>query len=232
MGTPLHLDAGSRPRLRASFDAPSAEFYDLPAPYLAKVLNSLVRAGVLTATSGPRGGFRLAKPADEITAAEVLEAVEGRGQLFSCTEIRQRGPVPLTGAACRTPCGIARLMDRAERAWRNELVRDNHRRLGRNVRGRRTRATVEMAHNPGAERGIAPRTAGIVRIREEEHVSRNRRIREAEGRSSPASNLNIEESFVDLPSSKLRLRVLSVGSGPDLVMLHGVSLAAAVWVPC
>ena len=71
-----------------------AEFYDLPAPYLAKVLNSLVRAGVLTATSGPRGGFRLAKPADEITAAEVLEAVEGRGQLFSCTEIRQRGPVP------------------------------------------------------------------------------------------------------------------------------------------
>jgi Iron-dependent Transcriptional regulator len=67
-------------------------------------------------------GFRLAKPATEITAAEVLEAVEGRGQLFSCTEIRQRGPVALTGAACRTPCGIARLMDRAELAWRNELA--------------------------------------------------------------------------------------------------------------
>lgn len=99
-----------------------AEFYDLPAPYLAKVLNSLVRAGVLTATSGPRGGFRLARPAAEITAAEVLEAVEGRGQLFTCTEIRQRGPVPLTGAACRTPCGISQLMDRAERAWRAELA--------------------------------------------------------------------------------------------------------------
>ena len=81
-----------------------------------------MRAGVLTATSGPRGGFRLAKPAEEITAADVLEAVEGRGQLFSCTEIRQRWPVPLTEAACRTPCGIARLMDRAERAWRNELA--------------------------------------------------------------------------------------------------------------
>jgi Rrf2 family protein len=99
-----------------------AEFYDLPAPYLAKVLNSLVRAGVLTATSGPRGGFRLARPATEITAADVVEAVEGRSQLFSCTEIRQRGPVPLTGSACRMPCGIARLMDRAERAWRNELA--------------------------------------------------------------------------------------------------------------
>jgi Rrf2 family protein len=99
-----------------------AEFYDLPAPYLAKVLNSLVRGGVLTATTGPRGGFRLARAADTITAAEVLEAVEGRGQLFSCTEIRQRGPVPVTGAACKTPCGIARLMDRAERAWRSELA--------------------------------------------------------------------------------------------------------------
>jgi Rrf2 family protein len=99
-----------------------AEFYDLPAPYLAKVLNSLVHAGVLTATSGPRGGFRLARPATEITAAEVLEAVEGRGQLFSCTEIRQRGPAPMTASACRLPCGITRLMDRAERAWRAELA--------------------------------------------------------------------------------------------------------------
>src|SRR5580698_3247026 len=102
-----------------------AEFYDLPAPYLAKVLTALVRAGVLTATSGPRGGFRLARPASEITAADVVEAVEGRGQLFSCTEIRQRGPLPLTGAACRIPCGISRLMDRAERAWRAELASTN-----------------------------------------------------------------------------------------------------------
>ncbi len=31
------------------------------------------------------------------------------------------------------------------------------------------------------------------------------------------------------PSAKVRLRVLSVGAGPSLVMLHGVTLAAAVW---
>jgi Rrf2 family protein len=99
-----------------------AEFYDLPAPYLAKVLNSLVRAGLLTATSGPQGGFRLARPAEQITAAEIVEAVEGHGPMFLCTEIRQQGPVPLSEAACRTPCGIARLMDRAERAWLAELA--------------------------------------------------------------------------------------------------------------
>ena len=37
--------------------------------------------------------------------------------------------------------------------------------------------------------------------------------------------------FVDLGSAQVRLRVLSVGAGPPLVMLHGVSLAAAVWAP-
>ena len=62
-------------------------------------------------------------------------------------------------------------------------------------------------------------------------MSVEQRIREAEGALFARSNLNIEESFVDLPSVNLRLRVLTVGSGPDLVMLHGVSLSAAVWVP-
>src|SRR3984957_2266288 len=98
-----------------------AEFYDLPEAYLAKLLKALVRAGLLTAASGPRGGFRLAPPPEEITVADVVEAIEGRGALFHCMEIRQRGPVPLTGAAGRKPCGIAQVMHRAERAWRQEL---------------------------------------------------------------------------------------------------------------
>jgi Rrf2 family protein len=99
-----------------------AEFYGLPEAYLAKLLKALVRAGLLAATTGPRGGFRLAQPPAEITVAQVVEAVEGPGPLFLCTEIRQRGPIPLTAAACRTPCGIAQVMHRAERAWRQELA--------------------------------------------------------------------------------------------------------------
>ena len=35
-----------------------AEHYGLPEPYLAKPLKALVRARILTATSGPSGGFR------------------------------------------------------------------------------------------------------------------------------------------------------------------------------
>ena len=59
----------------------------------------------------------------------------------------------------------------------------------------------------------------------------DQRIREAETRLFARGGHRPEESFVDLASTKVRLRVLSVGTGPSLLMLHGVSLAAAVWAP-
>ncbi|HRP07329.1 MAG TPA: Rrf2 family transcriptional regulator [Gemmatimonadales bacterium] len=45
---------------------------DLPRNYLSKTLGALRRAGVLDASRGPRGGFRLARPASEITLGEVV----------------------------------------------------------------------------------------------------------------------------------------------------------------
>jgi Rrf2 family protein len=45
--------------------------------FLLKVLKSLVSANVLTSIKGPRGGYRLARPAHEITLLEVMEAVDG-----------------------------------------------------------------------------------------------------------------------------------------------------------
>ena len=59
----------------------------------------------------------------------------------------------------------------------------------------------------------------------------DQQIRDAEARLFTRSGLRPEESFVDLSSAQVRLRVLSVGAGPPLLMLHGVSLAAAVWAP-
>jgi len=55
------------------------------------------------------------------------------------------------------------------------------------------------------------------------------RIRKAETALFARHGLRPEESFLDLPSAKVRLRMLSVGTGPALVLLHGVSLAAGVW---
>jgi pimeloyl-ACP methyl ester carboxylesterase len=62
-------------------------------------------------------------------------------------------------------------------------------------------------------------------------MSFEQRIRDAESTLFDRYHVKSDESFVELATSKLRLRVLSVGSGPDLVMLHGVTLAAAIWAP-
>lgn len=99
-----------------------AEFHGLPEPYLAKVLKALTAAGILTAVSGPRGGYRLGSPAGEITVLEIVQATEGTRPVFRCAEIRQRGPVPLPPKKCARPCGIAVIMDRAEQAWRDQLA--------------------------------------------------------------------------------------------------------------
>ena len=86
-----------------------AEHYDLPVAYLAKQLQALVRAGVLTGTTGPRGGFRLARPADQITMLDVVEAVDGATPFYTCNEIRQKGRAAARPENCRQACGLAQV---------------------------------------------------------------------------------------------------------------------------
>jgi len=54
----------------------------IPEGFLLKVLKPLVSARVLMSIKGPHGGYRLARPASDITVLEVVEAVDGpiRGQ--------------------------------------------------------------------------------------------------------------------------------------------------------
>lgn len=98
-----------------------ADYYDLPAAYLAKQLQSLVRAGVLSATTGPRGGFRLARPATEITLLQIVEAVDGASSPYECREIRQQGRGALPAEDCRNTCILAEKMAEAHDAWRHSL---------------------------------------------------------------------------------------------------------------
>jgi Rrf2 family protein len=102
-----------------------AAYYDLPAPYLAKQLQGLVKAGVLAATTGPRGGFRLARPASEITMLQVVEAVDGASPPYECQEIRQRGRGALAPEDCRDTCPLAAKMADAHDAWRRSLAADS-----------------------------------------------------------------------------------------------------------
>jgi Rrf2 family protein len=99
-----------------------AVHYDVPPAYLAKQLQALVRAGVLNATSGPRGGFRLARPGEQITLLQIVEAVDGASPFYTCNEIRQRGRGAVSPELCRRTCAIAARMATAETAWRKSLA--------------------------------------------------------------------------------------------------------------
>lgn len=50
---------------------------DIPEPYLNQLLTQLRKAGLITSRRGPGGGHMLARPANEITIAELITALEG-----------------------------------------------------------------------------------------------------------------------------------------------------------
>ncbi len=52
--------------------------------HLAKVLQRLARAGLVRATRGPAGGYRLARPASAIELTELYEAIEGAAPRANC----------------------------------------------------------------------------------------------------------------------------------------------------
>jgi Rrf2 family protein len=100
-----------------------AEFHEVPPAYLAKALQAMAAAGIVESRPGPHGGYRLARPPSDISVLDIVLAVDGDEAAFRCREIRQRGPAANAGSpAHRRPCGIARVMWRAEDAWRAELA--------------------------------------------------------------------------------------------------------------
>jgi Rrf2 family protein len=71
---------------------------DMPNDFLRKVFQRLVKGGVLTSSRGRRGGFRLARPPQQITLMHILEAMEGPQRLDGCV-------LGLTACNDAMPCG-------------------------------------------------------------------------------------------------------------------------------
>jgi Rrf2 family transcriptional regulator, cysteine metabolism repressor len=61
-----------------------AEHDGMPLAYLEHLVARLRKAGLLDSRRGSRGGYMLAKPADQITMAEVVEALEGAIAPIEC----------------------------------------------------------------------------------------------------------------------------------------------------
>ena len=57
----------------------------IPLPTVSKVLKILTQGGILVSHQGSKGGYCLSHPAQEITAAEIIEAIEGPVAITDCT---------------------------------------------------------------------------------------------------------------------------------------------------
>ena len=83
-----HLAVARNARAGASAASASAkdisEAYRIPLPLLSKVLQKLARAGLLVSEQGTNGGYRLARPPQEITALEVIRTLDGPIILTHC----------------------------------------------------------------------------------------------------------------------------------------------------
>ncbi|MFI1479870.1 RrF2 family transcriptional regulator [Streptomyces sp. NPDC020747] len=99
-----------------------AEAHGLSASYLNKQLQQLARAELVVSVPGPRGGFRLARPLENITLLDVVEAIEGSTQVFHCTEIRCSGKIGELSPPPTGTCAVNAAMRRAEQAWHQSLA--------------------------------------------------------------------------------------------------------------
>ncbi|MFB9680605.1 RrF2 family transcriptional regulator [Streptosporangium vulgare] len=98
-----------------------AQLHDVSPSYLAKQLQALSRAGLVRSVQGKAGGYVLTRSPELISVLDVVEAVDGPGPAFVCTEIRRRGPLAASPESCTAPCAVKRAMAGAEAAWRDAL---------------------------------------------------------------------------------------------------------------
>ena len=64
-----------------------ADATGIPLPTLTKLLKGLVKSGLVASHRGTKGGYRLARPADEINLADVIAAIEGPVSMTDCSGV-------------------------------------------------------------------------------------------------------------------------------------------------
>jgi len=79
----LYLAKQPTGRLVMAGEIAAAE--DMPEYFFSKIFQNLAKAGLLNSFRGSSGGFTLARPPEQITLLDVVEAVEGPLALSKCT---------------------------------------------------------------------------------------------------------------------------------------------------
>ena len=100
-----------------------AELHGINDSYLSKVFAKLRKAGIVRSIPGVKGGYELARPPENVSFWDIIEAIEGPSYFFQCAEIRKKNvfvddPSVFT-AEC--PCLIKVVIQEAEELFRNRL---------------------------------------------------------------------------------------------------------------
>ena len=86
-----------------------AKMQKLSPTYLSKILTKLAKGGLIGSTPGVNGGYQVLKPKDHISFLDVIKAIEGDSNLFTCSFHHNEG------------CLIENVMLKAEENMNNEL---------------------------------------------------------------------------------------------------------------
>ena len=86
-----------------------SEEQGIPEKFLAKIFQSLSKAGIVRSHRGVRGGFTLARKPEEITLKEVLETIQGPYHLMKCVDNLKNCEMQMDGF-----CALRELLVMAE----------------------------------------------------------------------------------------------------------------------
>lgn len=93
-----------------------AQRQGIPPKYLPQIISELSRVGLVVSSRGFGGGLRLSRPAEEITVLEVIEAIQGKLNLFECV-------VGETDCQHHHSCSLRTLYCEAQRAMEDVFQR-------------------------------------------------------------------------------------------------------------
>ena len=118
-------DLAARPPGSSANAREIAGRYDIPVELMAKVLQRLVRMGIVASHQGTRGGYQLAREANRISVADVIQAIDGPVLVTACSDEDESCE---QYAKCNVRDPLWRLKDRIVQSLAaftvNELVSD------------------------------------------------------------------------------------------------------------
>ena len=90
-----------------------ADMLNVSESYLSKIMTKLRKDGLVNAVPGVKGGYELSHPASHISFLDVILVMEGRQQLFECSNSKSKQHQLLEERGA-SECRIKHVMDAAE----------------------------------------------------------------------------------------------------------------------